>query len=206
MKLFDILDNYIPERLAFNQLTTLKAKHKDMRERRRKRIAKNKRLDERDIQREKVEALKLNFVSGLLNRFFFSFLEEFKMDIGDARRHTMKNVSVTMQERQMAMAMINEKSTVPSIAKIAKSDAQSGEGTNRAQANTEAEQQNLEYMKTLLQPRARQPLSLAHLKALPVPFSQFKVRKAKTKFLPNRTGGSKKNNTQMSSSSDTDFS
>ena len=56
----------------------------------------------------------MNFVSGLLNRFFFSFLEEFKMDFGGAaRRHTIKNLSVTMQERQMALAMINEKSTLP---------------------------------------------------------------------------------------------
>ena len=40
------------------------------------------------------------------------------MDFGGAKkRNTIKNLSVTLQERQMALAMINEKTTLPPTVK-----------------------------------------------------------------------------------------
>ena len=64
--------------------------------------------------------------------------------------------------------------------------------------------ETFEYMQTLLKPKDREPLTLAHLKALPAAVSQFKQQKAQTKFMPNRSGKTKK--THSSSSSDTNFS
>ena len=70
-----------------------------MRQRAKKWEEKKKRLDERAVQREKVAVLKLNFVSGLLNRFYFAFLEEFKLDRGGTMKHALRNVAGTFQER-----------------------------------------------------------------------------------------------------------
>ena len=99
LKLGEILARYTPQALAFKQLTTLRHKGKDMRLRVQKREAKRRRLAERAVQREKVAQLKLNFVSGLLNRFYFAFLEEFKLDRGGTMKHTLRNVGMSLQER-----------------------------------------------------------------------------------------------------------
>ena len=43
--------------------------------------------------------LKLNFVSGLLNRFYFAFLEEFQLDRGGTMKHALRNIGGSLQER-----------------------------------------------------------------------------------------------------------
>ena len=78
-KLVKIYGRYLPRRRAFNHLATLEEKGKDMRVRLSKQTKHKRWFDRRALQRRRTSMLKLNFVKGLLNRFFAEFLESINM-------------------------------------------------------------------------------------------------------------------------------
>ena len=152
-----------------------------MRQRAKKRVEKKKRLATRATQREKVAVLKLNFVSGLLNRFYFAFLEEFKMDRGGTVKHALRSVAMSLQERQMASAIVSGggsafiTSANRPLARLTEGKAKRGE--TKGVADKEQEEPDPDFLLQLqcnLRGRDRRPLSLSQLMALPMPLKEYK--------------------------------
>lgn len=183
LMLAEILEGYTPQALAFQQLTTLRDKGRDMRERARKRAVKREWLVARAAQREKVAVLKLNFVSGLLNRFYFAFLEEFRLDRGGTAKHALRGVSMSLQERQMASAIVS--GTTAGFGRGGKGSARPTAETNSRTKGTSPVPPGLggqaldpDFLLQLqcnLRGRDRKPLSLTALTALPVPIAEYKL-------------------------------
>ena len=86
-----------PEKRAFDRIAGMWPRMKDLRTRTRKRGEKKEWLKDREYRRVKVQHVKLNFIHGILRRFFFSFLDEFNYDKGGtskmfARAPSLSNV------------------------------------------------------------------------------------------------------------------
>ena len=75
--LHEVTKPCMPLNKAFIRLMRLKHNSRDMQQRERKACERERRREARAIQRMNVSQVKLNFVAGLLNRFFGEFLQKF---------------------------------------------------------------------------------------------------------------------------------
>ena len=74
-KVFEVVPKYEDKPVFFNRLKNLMHIKKSMSQRVSQRLKRDALLKKREIQREKTETTKLNFVTGIMNRFFAEFLK-----------------------------------------------------------------------------------------------------------------------------------
>ena len=74
-KVFEIVPKYEDLPVTFNRLKKLSFLKRSMTDRIKLRIKRDVKLKQREMQRVKTENTKLNFVSGIMNRFFAEFLK-----------------------------------------------------------------------------------------------------------------------------------